>query len=123
MILRILDGILVSEDGGARLSELFDTVEDVELLRNVLVQLHGDHRISIAKMLKQSREHMHMPGEDFDFGYSLGRIGEKGMEIMKLGIVEIEAIEGSSVMIVNHRDKKYLKCSDILFRRKEDGNG
>ena len=123
LILKILDGVMVSEDGQASLSELFDTVEDVELLRNVLVQLHGDHRISLSRMLKQSREHMHMPGEDFDFGYTLGRIGEKGMDIMKLGILEIEAIEGGRVMIVNHRDKKYLRCSDILFRRKEEGNG
>ncbi len=123
MISRILDGIMESEAGQATLSEVFDTVEDVELLRNLLVQLHGDHRISIKRMLKQSRDHMHMPGEDFDFGYTLGRIGQKGMDIMKLGILEIEALEGASIMIVNQRDKKYLKCRDILFRRKEEGNG
>ncbi len=112
---QILVGILKNPEQGVKLSLLFSEIEDVDLLRNVLLQLHNDHYLDIKGILKSTDEHVYTPGEDFDFGYTLSRVLKKNESLESCRVIKTHLIYGEKVTIKSASNKKYLRCYEMLF--------
>ncbi len=101
IVTRILSGMIHGSSFEVKLSEIFDTVEDVELLRTVLIQLHGDQNLDIRSVYKQTSEHGYTPREDFDFGYTYSSICEKNKEVKSIKSIETKVLRDRKITIIN----------------------
>lgn len=115
IVTQILMGIRENPVKGVKLSSLFNRVEDVDLLRNVLVQLHNDHHLDIKATLKGSESHVYTPGEDFDFGYTLSRVLKQHEALNTCNSIETQVVFSEKITIKSENGKKYLRCYEMEF--------
>ncbi len=114
----LLKAVLKDPKHRMSLDRVYSEVEDVELLRNVLLQLHADRVLNLRQIEKESLEHIYEPGEDFDFGYSYIKVLEDDSALRALKQIRCHSGEGIAVL-VNSKDKKYLKCSNLIIEALE----
>jgi len=115
IVSQILVGVHENPVKGVKLSSLFSEIEDVDLLRNVLVQLHNDHYLDIKSILKSGDAHVYTPAEDFDFGYTLSRV-LKGNEVLNIcRSIQTHIKFGEKITIKGTNNKKYLRCYEMEF--------
>lgn len=112
---QILVGIHENPVKGVKLSLLFSEIEDVDLLRNVLVQLHNDHHLDIKAILKSSDAHVYTPAEDFDFGYTLSRVLKNNEVLSTIQSIQTHIVFGEKITIKSTNNKKYLRCHEMVF--------
>lgn len=112
---QILVGIHENPVEGVKLSTLFSEIEDVDLLRNVLVQLHNDHHLDIKATLKSSDSHVYTPAEDFDFGYTLSRILKNNAVFNTCQSIQTHIEFGEKITIKSANNRKYLRCYEMVF--------
>lgn len=115
IVRQILVGVHENPVKGVKLSSLFSEIEDVDLLRNVLVQLHNDHRLDIKAILKSGDAHVYTPAEDFDFGYTLSRVLKENEVLNLCQLIQTHIMFGEKITIKSTNNKKYLRCYEMEF--------
>lgn len=119
IIQRLLGAIKESSDGSIKLSQLFEKFDDVGLLRNVLIQLHGDYELNIDVIIHNSREHVFTATEDFDLSYTLSRVYKDHRFSKTIGIIRTTMLMDHIITIYSDHDKKYLRSYDLVFEKKK----
>ena len=97
------------------MSVLFGRFNDVALLRNVLIQLHGDYELNIREIIHNSQEHVYTATEDFDLSYTLSRIYHDTNDDRNIGWIRTTMVMDQIITIYSEHDKKYLRCYDLVF--------
>ncbi len=115
IVSQILVGVHENPVKGVKLSSLFSEIEDVDFLRNVLVQLHNDHHLDIKAILKSSDAHVYTPAEDFDLGYTLSRVLKDNEVLNTCQSIQTHIKFGEKITIKSTNNKKYLRCYEMEF--------
>lgn len=121
IVKQLLNKISKSNQYRIKLSEIYDGNQDIELLRNVLVQLHSDGVFDLKALGKDSLEHIYEPGEDFDLGYSYVKCLSEESHLSRISWLECSRVQGETIVLINDKDKKYLKCHELVFLGKKKG--
>jgi hypothetical protein len=120
IVSQLLEGILSSPERKVKLSQMFQECDEVELLRNVLMQLHNDHYLDIVEILKNGEEYVYAPGEDFDLGYTLSRIKKHNEGLSRLKSIYCQMLSTTKITLQSKRTKRYLRCHEMYFSEEGD---
>lgn len=108
------------EGGQVPLSKIDLTSMEIELLRNVLIQIHSDRTMNLHQIGEDSKAHIYDSGEDFDFGYTYTKVIDEAPELKEIS--QLECLTGDGlVTLTNPKDKKYLRCHNLVFRATVQG--
>ena len=115
---RLLTVIFDANANEVKLSEIFQKTEDIDVLRNVLIRLHIDRVFDLKAIGSESKEYIYEPEEDFDFGYSYLNVIHANENLKKLQVLSCNT--GKDIItIYSTREKKYLRCNELIFTSKE----
>jgi hypothetical protein len=120
IIKNILETLCQGADKSVKLSEIYTETQNIELLRNVLVQLHSDRLLNIEVIRNEGMDHIYDPGEDFDFAYSYAKAIQENNDIKTIKYLLCETDTHATIIIQGIIDKKYLKCHDLIFTAKTE---
>ncbi len=65
--------------------------------------------------MKNSKEHVYSPSEDFDMGYTLSLMSDKTTMINKVSSLRATVIKDETVTVYSEKTKQFLRCNNILF--------